>query len=816
MSAATDRPVELSSERPVALTAMVSSVDAPQLAISMTGKLSLNGQILQLDDLKGAVDQDPFGGSAAIDLSRSRPHARAEVNFTRVRVSHAPPAAVVDGDHRAVVSQTRADKPWSDAPIDLLPLNLFDADVKLSAGELLLGKARLAPAAVDIKLVSGVAVIALSRTQLYGGEARGTLVFDASGQHPRCISQITLSGVSALALFEDATDFDRLDGHIDAKLDLSASGESVHALLSTLGGTADIEFADATVRGVNLPRMVQLLTKKSLQGWHDDGSTRLESLGATFRVKDGVATTDDLRAIGPLVSVTGRGSVDLVGRSLEFVTDPKLVLALKGEGRAADPVGLGVPVIVRGPWSSPQIYPDVANVLENPDNAYAKLADLGAGLFGLAKKRPGFSLESIVDEVASIVADPERQPSAPKRQELLGQDPAKPAAVEPPSPEIAGHLQIAEAKANVRVALVIGNASYPDNGEPLAEPIKDARAMAEALRKSGFEVIVGENLAKQATRAAIANFKAKVKPGSAALIFFSGFGIQSQRQSYVIPVDAQIWTEADVSRDGVSLEQVLTDLDSLGASIKIAIIDASRKNPFERRFRRYSAGLASIDAPTGTLVLSAAAPGRVGIEDRTGGSVFITQLLKEMRSPGVPAEEVFNRTRVGVSRASNSAQVPWMSSSLSEVFYFDATTSIPASSVIVEPAHPAASATKAERPKAENSPVEPPKLESAKAETAPPSKPQASPSTTTGRLPNGANQTLKTLGDAIRLHPGDANAFYRRGLVYAENADYEHAAADFSEAIRLNPSDAEALNNRCWTRAILGQLQTALDDCNEA
>jgi hypothetical protein len=195
----------------------------------------------------------------------------------------------------------------------------------------------------------------------------------------------------------------------------------------------------------------------------------------------------------------------------------------------------------------------------------------------------------------------------------------------------------------------------------------------------------------------------------------------------------------------------LADLDSLGASVKVAIIDASRRNPFERRFRRYSTGLASIDAPIGTLVLSAAAPGHVGIEDRTGGSQFITQLLKEMRSPGVPAEEVFNRPRVAVSRASNNAQVP-MSSSLSEVFYSDATNSSPASSVIVEPAHPV-STTKAERPKAEKPQVEPAKVESAKAETAPPSKPQEGPGTTTGRLPSETNQTLKTLGDVIGLHP---------------------------------------------------------------
>ena len=77
-----------------------------------------------------------------------------------------------------------------------------------------------------------------------------------------------------------------------------------------------------------------------------------------------------------------------------------------------------------------------------------------------------------------------------------------------------------------------------------------------------------------------------------ALVFFSGYGIQSSRQSYMVPVDAQIWTEADVRRDGFSLETVLNELNGRGAGVKIALLDASRRNPFERRFRSFSAGLA--------------------------------------------------------------------------------------------------------------------------------------------------------------------------------------------------------------------------------
>ena len=154
---------------------------------------------------------------------------------------------------------------------------------------------------------------------------------------------------------------------------------------------------------------------------------------------------------------------------------------------------------------------------------------------------------------------------------------------------------------------MIGNAKYPDADAPLKEPINDARDVADELKRDGFNVEVGENLTGDAMRRAFDKLYGRIKPGSVALIFFSGFGVQSSRQSYMIPVDAQIWTEPDVRRDGFSLETVLGEINNRGAGVKIALIDASRRNPFERRFRSFSAGLAPVIAPNGTLVMYSAA-----------------------------------------------------------------------------------------------------------------------------------------------------------------------------------------------------------------
>src|SRR5437667_4026859 len=221
-----------------------------------------------------------------------------------------------------------------------------------------------------------------------------------------------------------------------------------------------------------------------------------------------------------------------------------------------------------------------------------------------------------------------------------------------------------------RLALVIGNAKYPDAEAPLKEPINDARDIAEELKRDGFNVDIGENLTGEQMRRAFERLYGRVKPGSVARIFFSGFGVQSSRQSYMIPVDAQIWTEADVRRDGFSLETVLGEINSRGAGVKVALIDASRRNPFERRFRSFSAGLAPVIAPNGTLVMYSAALSSVISDNGNDRSLFVQELLKEIRVPDLMAEETLNRTRVGVTRASRSEQVPWISSSLAEDFSF--------------------------------------------------------------------------------------------------------------------------------------------------
>ena len=233
----------------------------------------------------------------------------------------------------------------------------------------------------------------------------------------------------------------------------------------------------------------------------------------------------------------------------------------------------------------------------------------------------------------------------------------------------------AAGKRVAKVALVIGNGHYPDANAPLAQPINDARALTSALRRNGFDVDVVEDASRDDMGRAIARLKSKIKPDSVVMLFFGGYGVQVGRESYMIPVDAAIWKESDVRRQGVSVEAVLGVMKEQGARAKLVVVDASRRNPYERRFRAYSHGLAPIETPDNALILTSAMPGRVADDSEGAHSVLMSELLNNLNAEAGGVETVFNKTRVAISRASDGEQVPTVSSSLAEDVRLGATDS---------------------------------------------------------------------------------------------------------------------------------------------
>ncbi|MCA1365619.1 caspase family protein [Bradyrhizobium sp. IC3069] len=216
-----------------------------------------------------------------------------------------------------------------------------------------------------------------------------------------------------------------------------------------------------------------------------------------------------------------------------------------------------------------------------------------------------------------------------------------------------------------RLALVIGNGHYPDASAPLTQSINDARALSSSLRKNGFDVDMVEDATRDDMVRAVSRLKSRITRDSVVMLFFGGYGVQAGRESYMLPVDAVIWKEKDVRRQGVSIEGVLEMMKEQGAKAKLVVVDASRRNPYERRFRSYSHGLAPISASDNALILTSASPGKVVDDGKGEHSVLVSEFLNNLSKPG-SAESVFNKTRLAISRASEGDQVPTVSSSLLE------------------------------------------------------------------------------------------------------------------------------------------------------
>lgn len=215
------------------------------------------------------------------------------------------------------------------------------------------------------------------------------------------------------------------------------------------------------------------------------------------------------------------------------------------------------------------------------------------------------------------------------------------------------------------LALLIANSNYPDAEAAMADVTAGADALANVLRNHGFLVIVVRDATRAGMMEAVDRLNAAARPGSVVLVYFGGFAVQSEGQNYMIPVDAKIWQERDVRRDGVKIEKALSGLSASGARIRIAIVDASRRNPYERRFRDYSHGLAPIDADANTIVITSTSPEQVVDDAGTLPNRFVNGLAAEISPSSHSVEEVFAaRAAAGArSRREQEHSMPAMDSS---------------------------------------------------------------------------------------------------------------------------------------------------------
>ncbi|KJC43626.1 cell envelope biogenesis protein AsmA [Bradyrhizobium sp. LTSP849] len=354
------------------------AIDMPDVLSSQLAghaELRLNGPMVMINGVNGTLGDGAFNGWASVDIA-SKPLVKVDLDFQRLTI---PLAKSPEG---------ATAQPWSDAPIDVSGLNYVDAQIRISANEAIIGQARLAPLALDAKLAGGILKTGTANLGAYGGQVSGEMILDATSGAPSFAMHSDIVGVRALPLLQGLAEFDRVDGKMQAKLALRSAGPSQRALMANMQGTAFVTFQDGAIRGINVAQMIRSLTTSKLSGWQDseagstEQSTDLSQLSASFRIDKGQAVTTDFNLVGPLVRITGAGTIALDTKMLGFRVEPKLVMTTEGQGRTSEPVGFGIPVMISGSWSQPQIYPDMSGMMDNPDAAYAKLREMGKGLFG--------------------------------------------------------------------------------------------------------------------------------------------------------------------------------------------------------------------------------------------------------------------------------------------------------------------------------------------------------------------------------------------------------------------------------------------------
>jgi uncharacterized caspase-like protein len=235
-------------------------------------------------------------------------------------------------------------------------------------------------------------------------------------------------------------------------------------------------------------------------------------------------------------------------------------------------------------------------------------------------------------------------------------------------------LQALPASADTRVALIIGNSNYARPGLRLANPANDAASMQHALQSAGFETIVRLNAKRLDFYRAVDEFTAKIArdPHAVGLFYYAGHGVQAEGTNYLIPVDAEIESDADLEASAFEVGRVLRAMKAAQNDMNIVILDACRDNPLPKT-RGIERGLARMDAPSGTFIAYAAAPDQAAQDGLLGANgVFTGEFVKAMAESGVPLEQMFKKVIAGVKADTHGKQQPWSEASIQGDFYFHA------------------------------------------------------------------------------------------------------------------------------------------------
>ena len=238
---------------------------------------------------------------------------------------------------------------WSREPIDASGLANFNGVIELTASSVNLGQFQLGATRTALRNDNARMVFELQDVLAYGGRVKGDFV--VNNRNGLSVGgRLSVAGIQMQQLLSDAIDLDRLTGQGDLSLSFLGVGQTEHAIMNSLSGDGSLNIGRGTIEGIDLDRLLRGDTSGS-------GTTIFDDLSATWTISGGVLNNSDLLFQLKNYSTSGKGTVGIGARNLDYTFTP---VAL----RANDGRGISVPVQFVGPWSDISIRPDLEAALE--------------------------------------------------------------------------------------------------------------------------------------------------------------------------------------------------------------------------------------------------------------------------------------------------------------------------------------------------------------------------------------------------------------------------------------------------------------------
>lgn len=345
---------------------------------SYAGNISVDAKKFAFSKAKIVFNDIKASGSGSVGLT-GKPNITTDLSFGTLDILALTGGASSGGSTGSAATNS------DETPIDLSALKGFDATIKLKAQKIIYDKIIAGPVSGSLVVKNGVAKVKLAKTAFYGGNVSADITANGASAVPALKINAALSQIDTLPFFTAAADFKKLEGRLNGNIELSGAGKTSDQFVKSLKGSTSTKFLDGAIRGIDVAKIYNNLTALLAGGFKENSAdkTSFTEMGLSFNIDKGVATTDDIKLLGPLVRMDGAGKIDLGGETIAMRFNPQIVGSLTGQGGEFDVGGVGIPIIVEGPLSQPRVYPDLANILKDPKAALQMISKLGLNIKGL-------------------------------------------------------------------------------------------------------------------------------------------------------------------------------------------------------------------------------------------------------------------------------------------------------------------------------------------------------------------------------------------------------------------------------------------------